>query len=94
VKDLAERYKQVEDQLGRSVHYVKKTESDGATTIEQAWSNGAGDLIKVAAERIGSSGRELTEYFERDFNNYKEATFILTRKEAPLPDGGTKVDES
>jgi len=94
VKELAERYKQVEDQLGRSVHYVIKTESNGATTIEQAWSNGAGDLIKVAAERIDSSGRELTEYFERDFNNYKEPTFMLTRKEAPLPDGGTQVDES
>jgi hypothetical protein len=94
VKDLAECYKQVEDQLGRSVHYVRKTESNGATTIEQAWSNGAGDLIKVAAERIDSSGRELTEYFERDFDNYKEPTFILVRKETPLPDGGTQVDES
>ncbi len=94
VKDLAERYKQVEDQLGRSVHYVRKTESDGATTIEQAWSNGAGDLIKVAAERIGSSGRELTEYFALDFENDYDGMFMLVRKERPAPDGGVQVEES
>ena len=94
VKDLAERYKQVEDQLGRSVHYVRKTESDGATTIEQAWSNGAGDLIKVAAERIGSSGRELTEYFALDFENDYDGMFMLVRKETPAPDGGVQVEES
>jgi len=45
-------------------------------------------LIKVATERTDSSGRELTEYFERDFANYKEPTFILVRKETRLPDGG------
>src|SRR4030095_9552986 len=94
VKDLAERYKQVEDQLGRSVHYVRKTESNGETTIEQAWYNGAHNLIKAAVDRTGPSGRELTEFFERDFDNYKEPTFILVRKEMPLPDGGTQVDES
>lgn len=94
MKDLAERYKQVEDQLGRSVHYVRKTESNGETTIEQAWYNGANNLIKVAVDRTGPSGRELTEFFERDFDNYKEPTFILVRKEMPLPDGGTQVDES
>jgi hypothetical protein len=94
VKDLAERYKQVEDQLGRSVHYVRKTESNGETTIEQAWYNGANNLIKVAVDRTGPSGREVTEFFERDFDNYKEPTFILVRKETPLPHGGTQVDES
>src|SRR6476620_627309 len=72
VKDLMRRYEEVEGQLDRSVRYAGKTESDGATTIEQAWYNGAGDLIKVATERADSSGRELTEYFERDFANYKE----------------------
>jgi hypothetical protein len=45
VKLLMRRYEQVEDQLARSVHYVRKTESDGGTTIEQAWFNGAHDLI-------------------------------------------------
>jgi hypothetical protein len=91
VKDLAERYKQVEDQLGRSVHYIRKTEANGATTIEQAWVNGAGELIKVAVERRDSSGRELTEYLG-DF--FHDPMFMLTRKELRLPDGGTQVDES
>jgi len=94
LKDLMQRYEEVEGQLDRSIRYAKKTESNGATTIEQAWYNGAGNLIKVAADRIDSSGRELTEYFERDFENYKEPTFILVRKETRLPDGGTQVDES
>jgi len=94
VKDLMRRYEEVEGQLDRSVRYAGKTESDGATTVEQAWYNGAGDLIKVATERTDSSGRELTEYFERDFANYKEPTFILVRKETRLPDGGIQVDES
>jgi len=62
VKSLAQRYTQVEAQLDRSVHYVQKTESNSATTTEQAWIDGAGDLIKVAVERTDSSGRELTEY--------------------------------
>jgi hypothetical protein len=91
VKKLAERCKQIEAQLDRSVHYSRKTESNGATTLEQAWFNGADDLIKVALERTDSSGRVLTEYsgdfFHRDM-------FMLTRKELRLPDGETQVDES
>src|SRR5258707_60613 len=51
VKELAEQYKQVEAQLGRSIHYMRKTESNGETTIEQAWYNGANNLIKVAVDR-------------------------------------------
>ncbi|MGC1321030.1 MAG: hypothetical protein WA849_02505 [Candidatus Udaeobacter sp.] len=94
VKSLAQQYKQVEDQLSRSVHYVGKTESDGVTTIEQAWFNGADDLIKVAVERTDSSGRELTEYFALDFDNDYDGMFMLTRKEKPAPDGGVQVDES
>src|SRR4029450_4388176 len=93
VKDLAERYKQIEDQLGRSVHYVRKTESNGETTIEQAWYNGANNLIKVAVDRTGPSGRELSEFFG-DFEDYNPSKFVLVRKETPLPDGGTQVDES
>ena len=91
VKSLAQRYTQVEAQLDRSVHYVKKTESNGATTTEQAWIDGAGDLIKVAVERTDSSGRELTEY-SGDF--FFREMFVLTRKELRLPDGGMQVDES
>jgi hypothetical protein len=94
VKSLARRYTQVEDQLARSVRYVKKTESDGAPTVYQTWFNGAGDLIKVAVERTDASGRELTEYFAPDFENAFDGMFMLVRKETPLPDGGTQVEES
>jgi hypothetical protein len=95
VKRLAQRYKQVEAQLGRSIHYIRKTESlyDGGTTIEQAWFNGADDLIKVAVEHTGSSGRELTEYSAPDFEE-GSPMFILTRKETAQSDGTTQVDES
>ena len=99
VKKLAELYNQIEAQLNRSVHYVKKDESGGATTVEQAWLNGSGDPIKVAIERIDTSRRELMEYFARDLLdpfagfNY-EGTFLLNRKETKLLDGGTQVEES
>jgi hypothetical protein len=91
VNKLAERCKQIEAQLDRSVHYLRKTEANGATTIEQAWFNGAGDLIKVAIDRTEPSGRELTEY-SGDF--FHREMFMLTRKESRLADGGTQVDES
>jgi hypothetical protein len=91
---LGERYNQIEAQLNRFVHYLKKTESDGATTTEQAWLNGAGDLIKASAEHSDASARELTEYVKLDFDNDYDGMFVLARKETPLPDGGTRVDES
>ncbi len=91
VKNLAQRYTQIEAQLDRSVHYIGKTESSGTTTTEQAWFNGAGDLIKVSVERTEPLGRELTEY-SGDF--FHREMFMLTRKEVRLPDGGTQVDES
>jgi len=91
VKKLTESYTQIEAQLDRSVHYLRKTEANGATTIEQAWFNGAGDLIKVAVERTDSSGRELTEY-SGDF--FHREMFMLTRKESHFPHAGTQVDES
>jgi hypothetical protein len=94
IKRLAERYNQIEAQLNRSVRYLTKTNSDGVTTTEQAWINGAGDPIKVAIERVDASGRELTEYFADDLTDPYEGMFLLTRKETPLPDGGTQVDES
>jgi hypothetical protein len=91
VKRLTQRYDQIEAQLDRSVHYLQKTEANGATTIEQAWIDGTGDLIKAAVERTDPSGRELTEY-SGDF--FHREMFLLTRKELRLPDGGTQVDES
>jgi hypothetical protein len=94
IQNLMRRYEQVEGQLDRSIHYVRKTKSGGATKIEQAWFNGAGALIKVAVERTDPSGRELTEYFENDFENNQEPMFMLVRKETRLPDDGTQVEES
>jgi hypothetical protein len=92
VKSLVQQYKRAEDQLAGSVHYVRKTESNGLTTVEQAWFNGADDLIKVAVEHSDSSGRELREYFG-DFESAYPSRFMLVRKESRLPNGGTQVDE-
>jgi hypothetical protein len=87
------RYQQVEAKLDRSVRYSKKDVAGNETTIEQAWFNGAGDLIKVATDHTGPGTRELTEYFAPDFTAYG-AMFVLTRKESAQPDGTTQVDES
>ena len=96
VKMLADRYRQVEDQLARSIRYTSKSESGGATTVRQEWYNGAEDLVKVAVERNDASGRELTEYIPHDLDSDFgwRGLFMLTRKETPLPDGGTQVEES
>jgi hypothetical protein len=96
VKMLAERYRQVEDQLARSIRYTSKDESGGATTVRQEWYNGAEDLIKAAVERSDASGRELTEYIPHDLGSDLgwRGLFMLTRKETPSPDGGTQVAES
>ncbi len=96
VKMLAERYSQVEDQLPRSIRYTSKDESGGATKVRQEWYNGAEDLIKAAVERNDASGRELTEYIPHDLGGDFgwRGLFMLTRKETPLPDGGTQVEES
>jgi len=93
---LAARYSQIEDQLARSIRYTSKDESGGATTVRQEWYNGAGDLIKVSVERTDASGRELTEYIPHDLDSDFgwRGLFVLTRKETPLPDGGTQVEES
>ncbi|MBV9127344.1 MAG: hypothetical protein JO117_04585 [Verrucomicrobia bacterium] len=95
IKALGQRYNQVEAQLARSVHYLKKeTAGDGATTTEQAWFNGAGDLLKVVTERSDAAGRrELTESVARYYDNAYNGLFVVHRKVTPLPDGGTQVDE-
>jgi hypothetical protein len=94
MKMLAARYGQVEDQLARSIRYTSKDESSGATTVRQAWFNGADDLIKVAVESRNGAQRELTEYFALDFENDYDGMFMLMRKETPAPDGGVQVEES
>ncbi len=94
VKMLAARYGQVEDQLGRSIRYTSKDESSGATTVRQAWFNGADDLIKLAVESRDGAKRELTEYFALDFENDYDGMFMHMRKETPAPDGGVQVEES
>ena len=96
VKMLAERYRQVEDQLARSIRYTSKDESGSAIIIGQEWYNGAEDLIRAAVERNDASGRELTEYIPHDLGSDFgwRGLFMLTRKETPLPDGGTQVEES
>jgi hypothetical protein len=92
IKTLIRRYTEVEAQLDRSIHYVQSENADGVTTTRQAWLNGANDLIKVAVERSGPAGRELTEYVSEDFDSY--TTFVLTRKETPAAGGETQIDES
>jgi hypothetical protein len=92
IKHLIQRYGQVEAQLDRSIHYSKSETVAGVTTIRQAWLNGANDLMKVAVERTGPDGRELTEYLAEDFG--LETMFVLTRKETPVTGGDTQIDES
>lgn len=92
IKGLMRRYPQVEAQLDRAIHYLKNETADGVTTNRQAWFNGANDLIKVAVESSGPSGRELTEYVAEEFDSY--TMFVLTRKEAPASGGDTQIDES
>lgn len=92
IKHLIQRYGQVEAQLDRSIHYSKSETVDGVTTTRQAWLNGANDLMKVAVERTGPDGRELTEYVAEEFDSY--TMFVLTRKETPVTGGGTQIDES
>jgi hypothetical protein len=92
IKSLIQRYTEVEAQLDRSIHYLKSENADGVTTTRQAWLNGANDLIKVAVERSGPAGRELTEYVAEEFDSY--TTFVLTRKETPASGGETQIDES
>jgi hypothetical protein len=91
VKNLAQRYNEVEAQLDRSVRYASR---DDKGNTEQAWFNGADDLIKLAVESHDGDVRELTEYFALDFENDYDGMFMLVRKEKPASDGGVQVEES
>src|SRR5438552_12548878 len=62
VKMLAERYRQVEDQLARSIRYTSKDESGAATTARQEWYNAAQDLINPAAQRNDPPAPQPTEH--------------------------------
>ena len=91
VKNLSQRYNEVEAQLDRSVRYASR---DDKGSSEQAWFNGADDLIKLAVESHDGDVRQLTEYFALDFENDYDGMFMLVRKEKPAPDGGVQVEES
>jgi len=91
VKKLAARYAQLEDQLARSVRYASRNDKGDS---EQAWFNGADDLIKLAVESRDGNERKLTEYFALDFDNDYDGMFMLVRKGTPAPDGGVQVEES
>jgi hypothetical protein len=91
VKNLAQRYDEVEAQLDWSVRYASRDDKGGT---EQAWFNGSDDLVKLAVERRNGDVRELTEYFALDFENDYDGMFMLVRKETPPPDGGLQVEES
>ncbi len=94
VKAQAQRYNEVEAHLDHSVCYSRKTTEGSITKTEQAWFNGADDLIKAAVEVRDASTRDLTENIALDFDNTYEGMFVLNRKETSLPNGGTQVDES
>ena len=78
---------------GDLVGVVKDSTGD-ETTTNQAWFNGAGDLIKVATEKTASGRRELTEYFATTKIEEWQPMFILTRKETTQSDNSVQVDES
>ena len=95
VKAIMQRYTEVEAQLDRAVHYVKKEETAPDLTVQHAWFNKFGGLLKVAMERTSAAGRELKEFFplDPDENPAARRMFVLIRREHPLPNGATRVEE-
>jgi len=91
VKVVAERYNEIEGQLGRSVHYVKVINDKSNNVIEtrQAWLNEAGDPLKVSLEEKGKQNRKLTEIFLNG-----SVIFVLDRSENTMPGGSIHVNES
>ena len=91
VKAIAERYNDIEMQLGRSLHYLSAIDEKAGDIREtrQAWLNEAGDPLKVSIEEKGKEDRNLTEIFFSD-----QVIFVLERDEKALPDGSTHVSES
>src|SRR5712672_705036 len=79
VKKLAERCKQIEAQLDRSVHYSRKQNPMARRLLSKRCSM----ALKVAVERTDSSGRVLTEY-TGDF--FRRDMLCSRAKELRLPD--------
>lgn len=94
VQAIGQRYNQVEKQLDRAIHYIKKETSGNATTTQQAWCNATDDPLKITTEQSENGKRELTEYVALNFESPGSGLFVLKRRETPLPDGGIEVDES
>jgi hypothetical protein len=94
VKRLAQRYDAIEAQLERSVHYTRTTNVGGVTRVEQAWLNGADDLVKISIDETNASRRDLIEYVGADLNEAESGMFFLHRKETRQADGSTDVDET
>ncbi len=92
IKAISRRYGQVEAQLERSIHYKGTTTEAGETETRELWTTAAGESVKVATERTGPKGRVVKEYFPAG-DEVQLPIFVLTRRETPLPDGGTQVDE-
>ena len=95
VNAIMQRYTEVEAQLDRAVHYVKKEETVPDLTVQQAWFNRFGGLLKVAMERTSAAGRELKEFFplDPDEDPAVRRMFVLIRREHPLSNGTTRVEE-
>ncbi len=91
IKEIGKKYAQTEEQLARSVHYLRQEEKNGETVIQQVWLTEARDLLKAATERRSAAGRELTEIF---IAQGEQPFFVLTRRETPAAEGGTHVEES
>jgi hypothetical protein len=91
IKEIGQRYAQIEEQLDRAVHYVRKEEKAGETVTDQVWLTEARDYLKASTDRTSSAGRELNEIFTI---NGEAALFVLTRRETPLAGGATQVDET
>lgn len=89
IKTISRQYAGIEDQLKRSIHYSKTNDKGDQKTVQQAWFNEAGDLLKVSDESITAKSRTLQETFL-----HGGAIFVLLRKEEKLPDGNTRVEES
>lgn len=94
VKMLMERHNQVLKQTSHAVLYHKK-EGSKPETNKYAWFNEAGELLKVAIERNPDTGLERKEYFpfEPDGDPKRMMTVAVTRREIPLPNDATRIEE-
>lgn len=94
VKMLMERHNQVLKQVSHAVLYHKK-EGSKPEINKYAWFNEAGELLKVAIERDSDTGLERKEYFpfEPDGDPQRMMTVAVTRREIPVPNDATRIEE-